>query len=151
MATAVGAQRAGDAETGRGSHLLFAFFRVAVALLWIENVGWKRPPDFDSLRRFTGDAVEYPVFAPFSWVVEHVVLPNFTFFAWMTLSCRGQHRGVPVDWVGDTILGCRRDRPVDGDHAVGHERTQRVGVVLLPDDLGSCSAVRDRGRAQLRT
>ncbi|MBA2700014.1 MAG: DoxX family membrane protein [Nocardioidaceae bacterium] len=85
MATAVGAQRAGDAETGRGSHLLFAFFRVAVALLWIENVGWKRPPDFGALRRFTGDAVEYPVFAPFSWVVEHVVLPNFTFFAWMTL------------------------------------------------------------------
>jgi len=151
VATAVGAQRAGDAETGRGSHFLFAFFRVAVALLWIENVGWKRPPDFGALRRFTGDAVEYPVFAPFSWVVEHVVLPNFTFFAWMTLLVEASIGAFLLIWVGDTVLGCRRDRPVDGDHAVGHERTQRVGVVLLPDDLGSCSAVRDRGRAQLRT
>jgi len=65
--------------------VLLAVLRVGVAMMWIENVGWKRPPDFSSLRRFTTDAVEHPVFSPFSWVVEHVVLPNFTFFAWMTL------------------------------------------------------------------
>lgn len=65
--------------------MLLAVLRVGVAILWIENVGWKRPPDFSSLRRYTTDAVEHPVFSPFSWVVEHVVLPNFTFFAWMTL------------------------------------------------------------------
>ncbi|MEJ7629448.1 MAG: TQO small subunit DoxD [Nocardioidaceae bacterium] len=85
MANAVGARHASDAEVGRGSHLLVAFIRVGVALLWIENVGWKRPPDFESLRKYTDYAVEYPVFAPFSRVVEHIVLPNFTFFAWMTL------------------------------------------------------------------
>ncbi len=65
--------------------MLLAALRVGVAIMWIENVGWKRPPDFSSLRRFTTDAVEHPVFSPFSWIVEHVVLPNFTFFAWMTL------------------------------------------------------------------
>ncbi len=69
----------------RATRLLLAAFRVGVALLWIENAGWKTPPDFDSLRGYTQDAVEYPVFAPFTWLIEHLVLPNFTAFAWMTL------------------------------------------------------------------
>ncbi len=69
----------------RTTRALLAVLRVGVAMMWIENVGWKRPPEFSSLRNFTNDAVEHPVFSPFSWVVEHVVLPNFTFFAWMTL------------------------------------------------------------------
>ncbi|MEJ7742119.1 MAG: TQO small subunit DoxD [Nocardioidaceae bacterium] len=43
------------------------------------------PPDFSSLRKFTNYAVDYPVVQPFTWLVEHLVLPNFTFFAWMTL------------------------------------------------------------------
>jgi thiosulfate dehydrogenase [quinone] large subunit len=64
---------------------LLAALRVGVGLLWIENAGWKTPPDFNSLRGYTQNAVDYPVFAPFTWVVEHVVLPNFTVFAWMTL------------------------------------------------------------------
>lgn len=72
----------GDSRTSRA---LLAFLRVGVGVLWIENVGWKRPPDFSSLRGLTTDAVDHPVFSPFSWVVEHVVLPNFTIFAWMTL------------------------------------------------------------------
>lgn len=76
--------RPGDGQT-RTNGLLIAALRVGVALLWIENVGWKRPPDFTSLRRFTNDAVDHPVLAPFSWLVENVVLPHFTFFAWMTL------------------------------------------------------------------
>ncbi len=68
-----------------GTRVLLAVLRVGVAIMWIENAGWKRPPDFSSLRGFTTDAVEHPVLSPFSWVVEHVVLLNFTFFAWMTL------------------------------------------------------------------
>jgi len=73
------------AQPSRGSRLLLAAFRVGVAFLWIENVGWKRPPKFGSLRAYTQDAVDHPVFQPFSWVVQHVVLPNFTAFAWLTL------------------------------------------------------------------
>ena len=67
------------------SPALLAVLRVGIAILWIENVGWKKPPDFTSLRRFTVDAVDHPVFPPFSWLVSHLVLPNFTFFAWTTL------------------------------------------------------------------
>ncbi len=32
-----------------------------------------------------GFAVERPVFGPYAWLVEHLVLPNFTFFGWLTL------------------------------------------------------------------
>lgn len=74
-----------DTGNSRTDRALIAVLRVGVALLWIENVGWKRPPDFSSLRRFTTDAVQHPVVAPFSWIIEHVVLPHFTFFAWTTL------------------------------------------------------------------
>lgn len=77
--------RTGPATDLRMTRWLTALFRVGVAFLWIENAGWKTPPDFSSLRRFTSFAVSDPVFPPFSWLVEHVVLPNFTFFGWMTL------------------------------------------------------------------
>ncbi len=75
-----------DDTVGSGTNrLLLAVFRVGIALLWIENSGWKSPPDFESLRKFTRFAVDYPVLPPFSWVIEHLVLPNFTVFAWLTL------------------------------------------------------------------
>lgn len=65
--------------------------RVLVGLLWVYNVVWKTPPDFgensnSGLFQFTSFAVEHPVFPPFSWVVEHLVLPNFTAFGWVTLA-----------------------------------------------------------------
>jgi thiosulfate dehydrogenase [quinone] large subunit len=64
---------------------LIAVLRVGVALLWIANVSWKDPPGFATLRQFTRDAVEHPVFPPYSWLVDHLILPNFTFFAWVVL------------------------------------------------------------------
>ena len=61
----------GDSRTARA---LIVVLRVGLALLWIENAGWKTPPDFTSLQKFTMYAVEYPVFAPFTWVTEALVL-----------------------------------------------------------------------------
>jgi thiosulfate dehydrogenase [quinone] large subunit len=77
-------------DDSRASRWLVAVVRVVVALLWVQNVYWKVPPDFGERRdadlyRFTRDAVDHPVFAPYAFVVKHVVLPNFTFFGWMTL------------------------------------------------------------------
>lgn len=72
-------------DSGRSTRVVIAVLRVAVALLWIQNVNWKLPPDFVRLRQFTNFAVEYPVFPPFSWIVEHVVLTNFTLFGYVTL------------------------------------------------------------------
>lgn len=73
-----------------GSRWGIAAVRVLVGLLWLQNVGWKLPPDFGrqagrGLYRFTGYAVEHEVFAPWAWVVREIVLPNFTVFGWITL------------------------------------------------------------------
>lgn len=75
----------------RLSRGIVAGVRIGLALLWIQNSGWKVPPDFGQgarptgLYEFTNYAVEYPVFPPFSWLVEHLILPNFAFFGWMVL------------------------------------------------------------------
>jgi len=76
----------------RLTRLLVAAIRVAVAFLWIQNSYWKVPPHFgadrtppEGLSQFTRDAVEHPVFAPYAWLVENLVLPNFTFFGWLVL------------------------------------------------------------------
>jgi thiosulfate dehydrogenase [quinone] large subunit len=91
--SASGLTGAGEPEpldVGRTSRALLAGVRVAVAFLWIQNLNWKIPPDFGrdrnaDLYAYVQDAVEHPVFPPFSWVVEHVVLPNFIPFGYLTL------------------------------------------------------------------
>lgn len=67
-----------------------AALRILVGLLWLYNVEWKNAPDFGErtgtgLFRFTSFAVTHPVFPPYSWVVEHLVLPAFTAFGWAVL------------------------------------------------------------------
>jgi hypothetical protein len=67
-----------------------AILRITVGLLWLYNVAWKRPPDFgessgSGLYGFTRLAVEHPVFPPYSWVVEQVVLPSIQPFGWGVL------------------------------------------------------------------
>ncbi len=74
----------------RASGVAVAALRILVGLMWLYNVGWKRPPDFgedsgSGVYGFSVDAVDYPVFPPYSWIVEHLVLPNFTAFGWMVL------------------------------------------------------------------
>lgn len=75
----------------RISGWLMAATRVGVALLWIDNVSWKVPPDFGEgdpprgLYAWTNMAVEHEVLAPYAWFVDNVVLPNFTIFGWLVL------------------------------------------------------------------
>lgn len=76
----------------RPSAWLIAGARVGVAFMWIDNVSWKRPPDFGEgdpprmLYRWTLNGVEHEVFAPWSWFIDNVVLPNFTLFGWLVLT-----------------------------------------------------------------
>ena len=63
--------------------------RLLFGLLWLQGVGWKSPAvPFDQSRGFFYDfvegAVSNEVFAPFAWVVDTLVLPNWTLFAWAT-------------------------------------------------------------------
>ncbi|MET4095471.1 DoxX family protein [Arthrobacter sp. UYCu712] len=91
-ATAASGGRTADEglDSGRTARAVIAGLRIAVALLWIQNVSWKIPPDFGrddhtGLFQFTSYAVEHPVLPPFSWLVQYVVLPNFTLFGYATL------------------------------------------------------------------
>lgn len=77
-------------DLGRGGRAGLAAVRVVLGLLWVANSGWKTPPDFgrdggSGLFRFTSYAVEHPVFPPFTWLVENLVLPNFVLFGYATL------------------------------------------------------------------
>jgi uncharacterized membrane protein YphA (DoxX/SURF4 family) len=74
----------------RTSGLALAVLRIIAGLLWLAHVWWKLPPDFGESRRtglwfWTHLAVDHPVFPPYSWLVEHLILPNFTPFGWLVL------------------------------------------------------------------
>lgn len=60
--------------------------RVGAALLWMGGASWKQPPRFEGLHQWTSYGYQRPVLAPWAWLVQHVVLPNFTFFGWLTLA-----------------------------------------------------------------
>jgi len=75
----------------RFNRALLALVRIGVALLWLQNVGWKTPPNFGrgdppgGLYLSASYAVSHEVLRPYAWLIERFVLPNFTFFGWMVL------------------------------------------------------------------
>ncbi len=76
--------------TDQVSRVVLGAVRIVVGLLWLTNTGWKVPPDFGragnrGLHRYLQAAVDHPVFQPYSWFVEHVVLPHLTLFGWWVL------------------------------------------------------------------
>jgi len=78
-------------EVPRGHTLAATALRVLLGLMWLYNVAWKRAPDFgqdagNGLFKFTSYAVSHPVLPPYSWVIEHVVLPHFEVFGWMVMA-----------------------------------------------------------------
>jgi thiosulfate dehydrogenase (quinone) large subunit len=81
------ARGAGGDWAGRWA---IAASRIVLGLLWLQNSGWKTPPDFGrssggGLYKFTSHAVENDVFAPYAFVVREFVLPNFVVFGWVVL------------------------------------------------------------------
>lgn len=74
---------------GRVSRIAVAVTRIVVGVTFLHEAAWKRPPDFgmetdSGLWQWANFAVDYPVFLPYSWFVEHVVQPNFVLFGWAT-------------------------------------------------------------------
>lgn len=74
----------------RAGPVSLAILRIGIGVLWIENAGWKTPPDFGletkaGLYRFIAYAVEYEVLAPWAWIVQNLIMPNFVLFGWMIL------------------------------------------------------------------
>ncbi len=58
----------------RASGWMIAATRIVVGLLWLRNAGWKTPTGFGGLRGYVNLGIKYPVFPPFSWGLEHLVL-----------------------------------------------------------------------------
>lgn len=61
--------------------------RIAMGVLWLFSLRWKLPPSFDgrgetSLREWLELEVSHPAFGFYGNLVETLVLPNFTGFAW---------------------------------------------------------------------
>jgi uncharacterized membrane protein YphA (DoxX/SURF4 family) len=64
--------------------------RIVVGLLWLANLEWKRPSDFgldlkNGLYKYVDSAVRLPVWDPYAWFVENVVLKQYRLFGWITL------------------------------------------------------------------
>lgn len=83
--------RAPALEHGRAGDVGFLVLRLTLGLMWFYNVSWKTAPDFgrdagSGLYKFTRYAVEHPVFPPYAWLVEHLVLPAFVPFGYLTLA-----------------------------------------------------------------
>jgi len=77
-------------DVSRGQAVAAVVTRVFVGVMWLYNTAWKNPPDFGQsdqggLFAFTSYAVSNPVFPPYAWAVEHLVLPVFVPFGWMVL------------------------------------------------------------------
>jgi len=64
--------------------------RIAVGLMWLANLHWKVPPNFgeatgSGLYKYSASVSRNSTFAPFTWVTEEIVLPNFAVFGWFTV------------------------------------------------------------------
>ncbi len=64
--------------------------RVLAGLLWLANLHWKVPNAFGEdtgggLYKYVASAAERSPFAPYSWVVREIILPNYQLFGWFTL------------------------------------------------------------------
>ncbi len=65
--------------------------RLGLGLLWLANIHWKVPSDFgksnsSGLFKYVDPAKRGPaVFDPFTWLLDKLIIPNFTLFGWFTL------------------------------------------------------------------
>jgi thiosulfate dehydrogenase (quinone) large subunit len=65
-----------------------ALSRIAIGVLWLFSLRWKLPPDFapangPGLMDWLQLEAQYPAFDFYGRFVESIVIPNFTFFAWI--------------------------------------------------------------------
>lgn len=69
---------------------VLAVLRISYGILWLQQTLWKIPPDFGmtsggGLYYWTKEMVKYSLLPPHRFFVEHIVLPHFILFAWLTL------------------------------------------------------------------
>ncbi len=65
-----------------------ALSRMLIGILWLYSLRWKLPPDFApatgrGLMDWLQLEVQHPAFGFYAEFVQSVIIPNFTFFAWI--------------------------------------------------------------------
>jgi thiosulfate dehydrogenase (quinone) large subunit len=67
----------------------FALGRIMLGAMWLVSLRWKLPPDFmpgegtPDFGTWLERQVETPAFGFYGDLIDSVVLPNFTLFAWL--------------------------------------------------------------------
>ncbi|MGH1492903.1 MAG: hypothetical protein ACRBK7_26495 [Acidimicrobiales bacterium] len=65
-----------------------AVARILIGVLWLFSLRWKLPPSFDGrgergLREWLDLEVTHAAFGFYGQLIESVIIPNFTLFAWL--------------------------------------------------------------------
>lgn len=69
-----------------GSLFMLALVRLFVGLLWFQQLFWKMPPGFTGLRRYVVEEGQYTFLPGYSFIIQHILLPNFLLlgaFTWI--------------------------------------------------------------------
>jgi thiosulfate dehydrogenase (quinone) large subunit len=62
---------------GEKSLHLLALVRMFVGYLWFQQLFWKMPPSFAGLRPYVVEEAKYTILPGYSFILQHVFLPNF--------------------------------------------------------------------------
>lgn len=62
---------------GEGGLFVLALVRLFVGLLWFQQLFWKLPPGFTGLYRYVVREGHYTFLPGYSYLIQHVFLPNF--------------------------------------------------------------------------
>jgi len=62
---------------GETSLLVLALVRIFVGSLWFQQLSWKMPPTFSGLHRYVIEEGQYTILPGYSFIIQHVLLPNF--------------------------------------------------------------------------
>ena len=79
-----------EARKRRAPGLAMGIARIVFGVLWYQQLLWKAPPDFgresnSGLWYWMNVMAEYSIWPPHQAFVEHIAIPNFYLFAWLTL------------------------------------------------------------------
>lgn len=77
---------AAPVRVGEGSLFALALVRVFVGFLWFQQLFWKMPPTFAGLRRYVVEEAQYTFLPGYSFIIQHVFLPNFVLLGAFTWS-----------------------------------------------------------------
>ena len=99
------------------SSIIICVSRISLGLLWIENSGWKSISDNfgkknnSGLYYYTKFGSTKPVLGFMKPLVDNIILPNFTFFGWMSLITEATLGAFILITIALTVLNAPNEWP----------------------------------------